>query len=76
MPCTLQGLLLEFPRGVIQVCRISRDGFHICNHQEGFVKQKIVVLHRYGFNLKFPKHCYSTVTATLGKHHRCFKIKM
>ena len=30
---------------------------HNYNHQRGFLKQKIVVLHRCGFNLKFPKHC-------------------
>ena len=28
------------------------------NHQRAFLKQKIVTLHRCGFNLKFPKHCY------------------
>ena len=31
---------------------------HNYNHQRGFLKQKIVTLHRCGFNLKFPKHCY------------------
>ena len=31
---------------------------HNYNHQWGFLKQKIVTLHRCGFNLKFPKHCY------------------
>ena len=31
---------------------------HNYNHQQGFLKQKIVTLHRCGFNLKFPKHCY------------------
>ena len=31
---------------------------HNYNHQRRFLKQKIVTLHRCGFNLKFPKHCY------------------
>ena len=31
---------------------------HNWNHQQGFVKQKIVALHHCGFNLKLPKHCY------------------
>ena len=31
---------------------------HNYNHQRGFLKQKIVTLHRCGFNLKFPKHFY------------------
>ena len=31
---------------------------HNYNHQPGFFKQKIVTLHRCGFNLKLPKHCY------------------
>ena len=31
---------------------------HNYNHQRGFLKQKFVTLHRRGFNLKFPKHCY------------------
>ena len=31
---------------------------HNYNHQWGFLKQKIVTLHRCSFNLKFPKHCY------------------
>ena len=29
-----------------------------CNHQQGLIKQKTVVLHHRGFKLKFPKHCY------------------
>ena len=28
------------------------------NHQQAFLKQKIVTLHRCGFNLKFPKHLF------------------
>ena len=31
---------------------------HNYNHQRGFLKQKSATLHRCGFNLKFPKHCY------------------
>ena len=31
---------------------------HNYNHQQGFFKQKILILHCCGFNLKFPKHCY------------------
>ena len=31
---------------------------HDYNHQRGFLKQKIVTVHRCGFNLKFPKHFY------------------
>ena len=31
---------------------------HNSNHQQGFVKQKIVALNCCGFNLKFPKHYY------------------
>ena len=31
---------------------------HNYNHQRGFLKLKIVTLHRCGFKLKFPKHCY------------------
>ena len=30
--------------------------YHKWNHQQGFVTQKIVALHCFGFNLKFPKH--------------------
>ena len=29
-----------------------------CNHQQGFIKQKTVTLHHWGFKLIFPKHCY------------------
>ena len=29
-----------------------------CNHQKGFLKQKIVALHDSHFNLKLPKHFY------------------
>ena len=29
-----------------------------CNHQQGFLKQKLVTLHCCGFNLKFPKHLF------------------
>ena len=29
-----------------------------CNHQQGFIKQKLVALYHGGFKLKFPKHCY------------------
>ena len=31
---------------------------HNCNHQEGFVKEKILTLHCCGFNLKLPKSFY------------------
>ena len=28
------------------------------NYQQGYIKQKTVALHHYGFKLKFPKDCY------------------
>ena len=31
---------------------------HNWNHQQGFLKQKIVTLHCCSFNLKFPKHLF------------------
>ena len=31
---------------------------HNYNHQRGYPKPKIVILHRCGFNLKFPKHLF------------------
>ena len=31
---------------------------HNCNHQQRFLKQNNVVLHRCGFDLKLLKHCY------------------
>ena len=31
---------------------------HNYDHQQGFLKQKNVTLHRCSFNLKFPIHCY------------------
>ena len=31
---------------------------HNCNHQRGFLKQKVAALHRCSFNLKLPKNFY------------------
>ena len=39
-----------------------------CNYQEGRLKQKIVALHRCGFNLKLPRHFF--LIAILGEHFR------
>ena len=45
--------------------------YHNWNHQQGFLKQKIVTLHCCGVNLKFPKHLFwwlfwvSTINETI-----------
>ena len=45
----------RFKNQTINTLKLLGQNF---NHQQRFVTQKIVALHCWGFNLKFPKHCY------------------